>query len=314
MTSYFVTPKNVAPTIEALRSQNYRALFAHVVVLMLLVILYFTMPQTHALAKFTMYKYDIAGPNAGTCTSSGSNETPGQCTVNAPYSPPEEVGNINVIYGVFGFFFITIIAHLFYATDAFGSKSYSEAVLNQGWNPYRWVEYALSASLMSLLIGLSTGSRDQGQLISYVLATASLMAFGYITENTLRVGTSFDRATVIAATLGGWVSLLSMWIPLTINFIDLVRGVSTKFKDTSDENGQKIEVPAFVYAIIFIQFLNFSSFGILQLRQIFAAFRGKPLIFASVEGAYTTLSFAGKLALAAGLGYGILFRGRSCPR
>lgn len=314
MTSYFVTPKNVAPTIEALRSQNYRALFAHLVVLMLLVILYLTMPQTHSLAKFTVYRYDIAGPDAGTCTSTGSNERPGQCTVNAPLSPPQQIGNINIIYGVFGFFFITIIAHLFYATDAFGRKSYSEAVLIQGWNPYRWVEYALSASLMSLLIGLSTGSRDQGQLISYVLATASLMAFGYITENTLRVGSGFDRATVIAATLGGWVSLLSMWIPLTVNFIDLVRSVSQKYKDELDENNEKIQVPPWVYGIIFIQFLNFSSFGVLQLRQIFAAFSGKPLSFASVEGAYTTLSFVGKLALAAGLGYGILFRGRNCPR
>jgi hypothetical protein len=272
------------------------------------------MPQTHALAKFTIYKYDIAGPNAGTCTSSGLNTSPGQCTVNAPYSPPEVVGNVNIIYGVFGFFFITILAHLFYATDAFGRKSYSEAVLTQGWNPYRWVEYALSASLMSLLIGLSTGSRDQGQLISYVLATASLMTFGYIVENTLRVGVSFDRATVIAATLGGWVSLLSMWIPLTVNFIDLVRGVNKKYKNKYDGDGQKIQVPPWVFGIIFIQFLNFSSFGVLQLRQIFAAFNGKPISFPSVEGAYTTLSFAGKLALAAGLGYGILFRGRNCPR
>ena len=314
MSAIFVSPSKVVPSIGTLRSQNYRALFAHLIVLLLLVVLYFTMPQTHSLAKVDTYKYSIAGPDAGTCTSSGENTRPGQCSVNPPYSPPEKIGSINVIYGVWGFFLITILAHLFYATDAFGRGSYSNAVLKQGWNPYRWVEYALSASLMSLLIGITTGSRDSSQLVSYVLSTASLMAFGYITENTLKVGPNFEKATVIAATLGGWIALLSMWIPITLNFKDLVLGVKKKYKDEFDENGQRIEVPQWVYAIIFIQFLNFSSFGFIQLRQIMAAFRGKPLSFPSVEGAYTTLSFAGKLALAAGLGYGILFRGRSCPR
>lgn len=314
MSSYFVKPSAVPPTFDALKRQNYLALFAHLLTLILLVTLYFTMPQTHSLAKMNVYRYDAAGPNSGSCNSSGNDDKPGQCTVNPPYAPPTKIGSINVVYGVWGFFLITILAHLFYATDGFGSGSYSNAVLNQGWNPYRWIEYALSASLMSLLIGVSTGSRDQGQLISYVLATASLMTFGYIVENTLKVGPSFEKATVIAATIGGWVSLLSMWVPLSINFIDLVRTVQKKFKDERDANGDKIAIPEWVYAIIFIQFLNFSSFGIIQIRQIWAAFSGSPLSFPSVEGAYTALSFAGKLALAAGLGYGILFRGRNCPR
>jgi hypothetical protein len=314
MSAIFVKPSNIPPSLQMLKSQNYRALFAHLITLLILVVLYFTMPQTHALAKVDFYKYDIAGPNSGSCTSSGSSSPPGQCSVNPPYAPPQRLGSVNIIYGVWGFFLITILAHLFYATDAFGSGSYSNAVLNQGWNPYRWIEYALSASLMSLLIGLSTGSRDQNQVVSYVLATASLMAFGYIVENTLRVGANFQKATVIAATLGGWVSLLSMWIPLFLNFSYLVQGVKKKYKDERDPSGQRIEVPQWVYAIIFIQFLNFASFGFIQLRQIMAAFNGKPSSFPSVEGAYTTLSLAGKLALAAGIGYGILFRGRSCPR
>lgn len=312
--SFLVKPSLVPPTIQQLKIQNYRALFAHLIILIILVTLYFTMPQTHSLAKIYFYKYNIAGPNPGSCTSSGSSDPPGQCTANPPYAPPEKIGSINIIYGVWAFFLITILAHLFYATDSFGKGSYSKSVLQEGWNPYRWIEFALSASLMSLLIGVASGSRDQSQLISFVLSTASLMSFGYIVESTLKIGPEFNKATVIAATIGGWVLLLSMWIPLFINFTDLVLDVKEKYKDELDSNGAKIEVPSWVYAIIFIQFLNFSSFGFIQIRQIMAAFSGKPLQFASIEGAYTTLSLLGKLALAAGLGYGILFRGRSCPR
>ena len=302
------------PTIESLKKLNYRALFAHLIVLIILVVLYFTMPQTHSLAKMNFYKYTVAGPNSGSCTSSGSSESPGQCTVNPPYSPPQKVGSINVIYGVWAFFLITILAHLFYATDSFGSGGYSNSVLKEGWNPYRWIEFALSASLMSLLIGIASGTRDQSLLISFVLSTASLMSFGYIVESTLKTGIEFNKSTVVAATVGGWVLLLSSWIPLFLNFIDLVLDVKNKYKDERDSNNAKIEIPSWVYAIIFIQFLNFSSFGFIQIAQISAAFKGKPYQFASIENAYTTLSFIGKLGLAAGLGYGILFRGRSCPR
>jgi hypothetical protein len=311
--SFFIK-SSVAPTIESLKILNYKALFAHLIVLIILVVLYFTMPQTHSLAKMYFYKYTVAGPDSGSCTSSGSSESPGQCTVNPPYSPPEKVGSINIIYGVWAFFIITILAHLFYATDSFGTGIYSNSVLKEGWNPYRWIEFALSASLMSLLIGIASGTRDQSQLISFVLSTASLMSFGYIVESTLKTGVEFNKATVIAATIGGWVLLLSTWIPLFLNFIDLVLDVKNKYKDERDSNNAKIEIPQWVYAIIFIQFLNFSSFGFIQASQISAAFMGKPYQFASIENAYTTLSFIGKLGLAAGLGYGILFRGRSCPR
>ena len=307
-------PPSVAPTLKSLSNQNYQAMGAHFAALVVLIAFYFSMPQTHALSKVDFYKYSIAGPNAGQCSSSGESNPPGQCTSNPPYAPPEKVGSFNIVYGVFGFFAITIIAHLFYATDAFGSGSYSKAVLSDGWNPYRWIEYAISAGLMSFIIGISTGTRDHSQLISYVLGTASLMAFGYITESTLKAGPSFEKSTVVAATVGGWVSLLSMWIPLFLNFKELVQGVKNKYRNEVDSNGKKIQIPEWVYAIIFIQFLNFASFGVLQIRQVSAAFAGTPMQFSSVESAYTTLSLAGKLALAAGLGYGVMFRGKDCPR
>lgn len=315
MASVFTSVSKVAPTLQILRQRNYIALFAHLVTLIALVTVYFTMPQTHKIAKMKFYRYSIAEPYS-TCTSTGQESaTPGQCTVDIAYKPPVVLGSFNVMYGVWGFFAITILAHLFYATDAFGKGWYSDAVLNKGWNPYRWLEYALSASLMSFLIGIGTGTRDFNHLISFVLSTASLMSFGYIVESCLKsTNKSLDKSTLIVATIGGWVLLLSMWIPLLINFGNIVNDVKTKYKDIRDEDNQRIRVPEWIWFIILIQFLNFSSFGLIQIRQIFNAFKGMPSQFASVENAYTSLSFAGKLALASGLGYGILFRGRSCPQ
>ncbi len=49
-------------------------------------------------------------------------------------------------------------------------------------NPYRWLEYSLSASIMIVLIAMLTGISDVAALIALVGVNASMIGFGWMQE------------------------------------------------------------------------------------------------------------------------------------
>jgi hypothetical protein len=202
---------------------------------------------------------------------------------------------------------------LYYATDGFKSGTYS-AVVESGMNPYRWIEYAASASFMIVLIAYELGIKDANHLLTLVFVNIAMQTCGFLVENAL-VQPSIDRTTVKGATLIGWLLLVGMWLPIIITFVTLVNDINTNYDGLIDETGdkKKIRIPGFVYFIIIFQIINFTSFGFIQAGQIRDALSGNPKPFGFYERRYLKLSFIGKLALASGLAYGLLFRVRDCP-
>jgi hypothetical protein len=79
------------------------------------------------------------------------------------------------------FFIVTAVAHGLLATVY--RKRY-EAGLAQGTNMIRWVNYAVSAGLMLVLIGVLTGVRDFATLIAIFGFMVVMNALGMITELT----------------------------------------------------------------------------------------------------------------------------------
>lgn len=77
------------------------------------------------------------------------------------------------------FFFLSAIAHLVTATVY--NRRYN-ADLGLGLNKIRWLEYALSASLMMVAIGLLVGIYDLGSLVMIFVLIALMNLMGLVME------------------------------------------------------------------------------------------------------------------------------------
>ena len=85
----------------------------------------------------------------------------------------EQSGTANLKYLIVAFFAITSLSHLAYATDFGGRGYYSKAILGRGWNPYRWFEYSISASIMIYIISRVSGTKEQVTAVGTALITPS---------------------------------------------------------------------------------------------------------------------------------------------
>lgn len=296
--------------------RNRFAALAHLLSAAVLFYLYNHWSASKSRSSISAYRYQIAGPDSGTCTSTGEEPVdPGQCNVEIAYQPPKETFKVNIVYGALAFFLFTAAAHIYYATDAFGTGGYSKAIA-AGWNPYRWFEYATSASLMSVLIGLIDGTRDTASLIGVFGITGAMMFNGYIVESLLRgrapVG-QMSRDAIRGATYSGWILYLSLWTVLLYSFGILVKDVQNLYAGVNGTDGKPIKVPDWIWFIVIFQALYYAAFGVVQYHHINKRLSGEPFNYESVENSYISLSYFAKLSLAGGIGYGLVFRTKDCP-
>jgi len=303
--------------IESLLKRNKYAALAHIISAGILLYLYYKWPASNTRSSIDAYRYQIAGPTTpDTCTSTGIVPAdPDQCSVEIVYQAPTTTVSINVVYGALAFFLFTAAAHYFYGTDAFGSGNYSNAIA-AGWNPYRWYEYAASASLMSVLIGLVDGTRDSGTLISLVGLTASMMFNGYAVESLLRGRgpvSQISKDAIYGSTYAGWISYISLWVVLLYSFGTLVSDVNRLYAGQSGTDGKPIKVPAWIWFVVIFQAIYYASFGYVQFSHIKKRLSGEAFSYESIENSYITLSYFAKLSLAGGIGYGLVFRTKDCP-
>lgn len=207
------------------------------------------------------------------------------------------IGSINIPSWILAFFAFTVLFHVLYATDFFGRGWYT-AFLKQGWNPVRWGEYAISASIMIGILSVLAGNRDFTSVLPNVLCVAALQVCGLLVERET-IKAIPDLFQVNAATVMGWVLLLAAWAPIFFSIFTVI----------GDVRGFNSKVPSWIPAAVGVQFIMYSLFGIVQLRVVRALNLGLPLPnFLNVERAYIMLSFSSKLALGSFLGYGLLQR------
>lgn len=311
-------------TSAKLTRNNWLAAGAHLLSFIVLVILYNVWPAAQSRSSADLFRYQIAGPAAlpgeptnPVCTTEGQDYTPTQCNVKVNFQPPAKVASFNVIYGAMFFFFFTAVAHWFYASDGFGTGSYSRAV-SSGWNPYRWFEYATSASVMTALIAMVQGTRDMSLVAILALATAAMQFCGFAVESQLRgSGTLGVQAkdTIVGSTIVGWLLFVGIWGALIYGFVSIVRDVNAKFEGQTEgpPDNKPIRVPSWIWYIVIAQVCYYASFGAVQLWHIIKRFSGDSKFkYTDVENWYITLSYWSKLSLASGIGYGLLWRVKDC--
>ena len=174
------------------------------------------------------------------------------------------------------FLLISAAAHFYLAT--IGYERYVRN-LNKGMNPTRFVEYALSSSLMIVLIGMLSGLWDLGIIILIFGLNAMMNLFGIMMELHNQSTKKTDWTSFIFGSIAGIIP----WIVIFMFFIGSV-------------NSGDAKPPDFVYVINPTLFVFFNIFAINMVLQYKKVGPWKDYLFG--ERAYIILSLTSKSVLA----------------
>jgi hypothetical protein len=189
---------------------------------------------------------------------------------------PELLYELRFGPAVAAFLLISAVAHFYLATIGYGR--YVEN-LKRGMNPIRFYEYALSSSLMIVLIGMLSGLWDLGGVILIFALNATMNLFGILMELHNQTTQRTDWTAFIYGCFAGIVP----WIVIFVYFVGAV-------------NSGDAKPPDFVYAIIPTLFVFFNIFAINMLLQYRKVGRWKDYLFG--ERVYIILSLTSKSILA----------------
>jgi len=203
--------------------------------------------------------------------------------LNGPPGTPLSQGTINSVFGVplawatASFLFLSALFHLIISTVGFGGY---RSELRRGRNRFRWVEYAISSTLMIVLICLVSGITDLAALIAIGFVNASMILFGWIME----MVNAPDGRTWWTPFWFGCIAGIGPWVALVAYLVVNV-----------NQDGAQ-GPPGFVYGIIFSLFFFFNTFAINQWLQYRRIGRWSDYVFG--ETVYIVLSLVAKSVLA----------------
>jgi hypothetical protein len=184
------------------------------------------------------------------------------------------------------FLLLSAVAHFFLATV--GYKLYISN-LKKGMNPVRFYEYALSSSVMIVLIGMLVGIYDLGAIILIFGINAMMNLFGIMMELHNQNTPKTDWSAFIYGSVAGIIP----WIVIVAYFVGSLSGDGGK-------------PPAFVYAIIPTLFVFFNIFAVNMVLQYKKVGPWKDYLYG--ERVYIILSLTAKTVLA-----WIIFAGTLAP-
>jgi hypothetical protein len=175
--------------------------------------------------------------------------------------------------GVALFSILSAIAHFYVSGPGF--SKYIDGLRHKR-NYFRWVEYALSSTLMIILISLLNAVWDVIALIGIAATNISMILFGWLQEKYEEPGKG---------------SLLPFWFGCIAGAFPWIAMIWLLFSPGSSQNA-----PGFVYGIVFSLFALFNSFALVQWLQYKQV--GKWADYLAGEKTYITLSFVAKSLLA----------------
>jgi Heliorhodopsin len=184
---------------------------------------------------------------------------------------PDEITRLRIGPLVAAFLLLSATAHLVLATVG---RRWYERRLAAGINPARWAEYALSSSLMIVVIAMLAGIYDIAALILIFAVNAAMILFGWMMElHNQRTDTTNWTAYWFGCAAGA-----VPWIAIAIYLLGAQ------------------DPPAFVYAIFVSLFAFFNVFAVNMWLQYRAVGRWRDHLFG--ERVYMLLSLFAKSALA----------------
>lgn len=158
------------------------------------------------------------------------------------------------------------------------NKKYVEN-LKKGMNPYRWYEYAITSSLMLVIIATFVGVWDLWSLVMIFVLNAVMIFCGLLMEKINFYTKKTDWSAYLLGCLSGFIP----WVVLAAYFIAALGSSETN-------------PPAFVYSILLIYFIMFNTFSINMILQYAGVSKWKDYLYG--ERVYILLSFIAKTILA----------------
>lgn len=176
------------------------------------------------------------------------------------------------------FLFISAGAHALVSFPDRLNQIYSRD-LERGINKFRWFEYALSSSIMIVLIATLFGIYDIASLILIFAVNAAMNLFGLVMEqlNSMRNVEDVDWGPFIWGSIAG----IAPWIAILLYMFG---------------NGNFSSVPWFVWAIVGTYFVAFNTFPVNMILQYKKIGKWKNYIYG--ERVYIILSLVAKSILA----------------
>lgn len=173
-----------------------------------------------------------------------------------------------------------LLSAIFHFLIAFPFKKKYRAGLKVGINQFRWYEYALSSSLMIVLISSLFGIRDIAVFSLIAIANAGMNFFGLdmelLNQGESKVGKKVNWLPFIFGSIVG----LAPWVAIAFYI-----GVNPNLD----------AVPVFVWAILATYFIAFNTFPINMLLQYLGV--GKFKDYLHGEKGYIILSLVAKTIL-----------------
>jgi hypothetical protein len=192
----------------------------------------------------------------------------------------EVIGSIPIGVMVSLFLFLSAIAHLLVVLP--GINNFYNAGLEKGINYFRWFEYALSSSVMIVLISMLFGAKDIGTIVAIVGLNATMNLLGLMME--LHNQTT-EKTNWAAFTIGSFSGVIP-WVVILLYFL----GSAVK------SPGVLERIPWFVYAIFGTYFVLFNTFPINMVLQYKKIGRWRDYLYG--ERGYIILSLVAKSLLA----------------
>lgn len=181
---------------------------------------------------------------------------------------------------VASFLLISAIAHALISFPKKINDMYNRD-LEKGINKLRWFEYALSSSVMIVLISYLFGIWDIASLILIFIVNASMNLFGLVMEqlNSGKEKKNVDWGPFVWGSIAG----LAPWIAI----IFYMTGATPEATE---------QTPWFVWAIVGTYFVAFNSFPINMILQYLQKGKWKNYLYG--ERGYIVLSLVAKSVLA----------------
>lgn len=181
---------------------------------------------------------------------------------------------------VASFLLISALAHALISFPKKINDQYNKD-LEQGINRLRWFEYALSSSIMIVLIAYLFGISDIASLVLIFLVNASMNLFGLVMEqlNSGKAREDVNWGPFIWGSIAG----LAPWIAIIL----YMTGASPEVTQ---------QTPWFVWAIVGTYFVAFNSFPVNMILQYLK--KGKWMNYMYGERGYIVLSLVAKTVLA----------------
>eukprot|EP00475_Leptophrys_vorax_P040744 TRINITY_DN7605_c0_g1_i1.p1 TRINITY_DN7605_c0_g1~~TRINITY_DN7605_c0_g1_i1.p1 ORF type:complete len:266 (-),score=48.49 TRINITY_DN7605_c0_g1_i1:244-1041(-) len=203
---------------------------------------------------------------------------------NGPLSSPmvKQVYTINPKYLIGAFLALASIDHWICTLIGFlRAELFARYLLDKEANPLRWLEYSVSASIMSVLLAALTGVYDVHLLFCIGALTGICNLTGLVVEFMPKQVNGERNNAAFGTYLIGWIAIVVSWLPPLCYFF---QAVAADGKD----------VPAFVIVAYMLTALCYVAFGLnFQLHW----FNGK-YSFVTSEIVYISLSFTAKTILA----------------